>query len=62
MPLYAHRKFLAEKNFVLSDHRSFRVLILLQTREWVGSLVKLLGYVERVVKEFYANLTNDVLD
>ncbi|XP_062113087.1 uncharacterized protein LOC133824237 [Humulus lupulus] len=62
MILYAHRKFLPERNFVLSDHRSFGVLILLQTREWVGSLVKLSGYVERVVKEFYANLTNDVLD
>ncbi|XP_062081184.1 uncharacterized protein LOC133785989 [Humulus lupulus] len=62
MMLYAHRKFLPERNFVLSDHRSFGVLILLQTREWVGSLVKLSGYVERVVKEFYANLTHDVLD
>lgn len=49
-------------NFVLSDHRSFGVLIILQTREWVGSLVKLSGYVERVVKEFYTNLTNDVVD
>lgn len=62
LPLYAHRKFMAEKNFVLSDYMSFGVLILLQTREWVGSLVKLSGYVERVVNEFYANLTNDVLD
>ena len=29
MHLYAHRIFLAEKNFVLSDHTSFGVLILL---------------------------------
>lgn len=38
------------------------MLILLQTREWVGSLVRLSGYVDRVVKEFYANLTHDVID
>ena len=62
MQLYANRKFLAEKNFVLGDHRSFGVLIILQTREWVGSVVKLSGYVDRVVKEFYANLTHDVID
>ena len=62
MPLYAHGKFLPKKNFVLSDHRSFGVLILLQTREWIGSLIKLSEYVECVVKEFYANLSHDFLD
>ncbi|XP_062117251.1 uncharacterized protein LOC133831093 [Humulus lupulus] len=62
MVLYAQRKFLIERNYVLSDHRPYGVLTMLQDRKWTGSLVKFTGFVDRIVKEFYANLTNEIID
>ncbi|XP_062114625.1 uncharacterized protein LOC133825736 [Humulus lupulus] len=38
MVLYAQRKFIIERNYVLSDHRPFGVLTMLQDRQWTGSL------------------------
>ncbi|XP_062086168.1 uncharacterized protein LOC133792276 [Humulus lupulus] len=34
MVLYAQRKFIIERNYVLSDHRPFGVLTMLQDRQW----------------------------
>ncbi|XP_062089607.1 uncharacterized protein LOC133796141 [Humulus lupulus] len=62
MVLYAQRKFIIERNYVLSDHRPFGVLTMLQDRQWTGSLVKFSGFVDRIVKEFYANLTNEIIE
>ncbi|XP_062080246.1 uncharacterized protein LOC133785002 [Humulus lupulus] len=62
MVLYAQRKFLIERNYVLSDHRPYGVLTMLQDRKWTGSLVKFTSFVDRIVKEFYANLTNEIID
>ncbi|XP_062106355.1 uncharacterized protein LOC133817768 [Humulus lupulus] len=60
--LYAQRKFIIERNYVLSDHRPYGVLTMLQDRQWTGSLVKFTGFVDRIVKEFYANLTNEIIE
>ncbi|XP_062114168.1 uncharacterized protein LOC133825207 [Humulus lupulus] len=62
MVLYAQRKFIIERNYVLSDHRPYGVLTMLQDRKWTGSLVKFTGFVDRIVKEFYANLTNENIE
>ncbi|XP_062075366.1 uncharacterized protein LOC133779419 [Humulus lupulus] len=62
MVLYAQRKFLIERNYVLSDHRPYGVLTMLQDRKWIGSLVKFTSFVDRIVKEFYANLTNEIVE
>ncbi|XP_062085408.1 uncharacterized protein LOC133791500 [Humulus lupulus] len=62
MVLYAQRKFIIERNYVLGDHRPFGVLTMLQDRQWTGSLVKFSGFVDRIVKEFYANLTNEIIE
>ncbi|XP_062113181.1 uncharacterized protein LOC133824320 [Humulus lupulus] len=62
MVLYAQRKFLIERNYVLSDHRPYGVLTVLQDRKWTGSLVKFTGFMDRIVKEFYANLTNEIIE
>ncbi|XP_062075633.1 uncharacterized protein LOC133779729 [Humulus lupulus] len=62
MVLYAQRKFIIERNYVLSDHRPYRVLTMLQDRKWTGSLVKFTGFVDRIVKEFYVNLTNEIIE
>ncbi|XP_062091214.1 uncharacterized protein LOC133797320 [Humulus lupulus] len=62
MVLYAQRKFIIERNYVLSDHRPYGVLTMLQDRKWTGSLVKFTGFVDRIVKEFYADLTNEIIE
>ncbi|XP_062118597.1 uncharacterized protein LOC133832245 [Humulus lupulus] len=62
MVLYAQRKFIIERNYVLSDHRPYGVLTMLQDKKWTGSLVKFTGFVDRIVKEFYANLTNEIIE
>ncbi|XP_062089638.1 uncharacterized protein LOC133796172 [Humulus lupulus] len=62
MVLYAQRKFIIERNYVLSDHRPYGVLTMLQDRNWTGSLVKFTGFVDRIVKEFYANLTHEIVE
>ncbi|XP_062113497.1 uncharacterized protein LOC133824584 [Humulus lupulus] len=62
MVLYAQRKFIIERNYVLSDHRPYGVLTMLQDRKWTGSLVKFTGFVDRIVKEFYAYLTNEIIE
>ncbi|XP_062086269.1 uncharacterized protein LOC133792384 [Humulus lupulus] len=62
MVLYAQRKFIVERNYVLSDHRPYSVLTMLQDKKWTGSLVKFTGFVDRIVKEFYANLTNEIIE
>ncbi|XP_062104339.1 uncharacterized protein LOC133815523 [Humulus lupulus] len=62
MVLYAQKKFMIERNYVLSDHRPYGVLTMLQDRKWTGSLVKFIGFVDRIVKEFYANLTNEIIE
>ncbi|XP_062119302.1 uncharacterized protein LOC133833060 [Humulus lupulus] len=62
MVLYAQRKFIIERNYVLSDHRPYGVLTMLQDRKWIGYLVKFTGFVDRIVKEFYANFTNEIIE
>ncbi|XP_062103310.1 uncharacterized protein LOC133814359 [Humulus lupulus] len=62
MALYAQMKFIIERNYVLSDHRPCGVLTMLQDRKWTGSLVNFTGFVDRIVKEFYANLTNEIIE
>ncbi|XP_062104360.1 uncharacterized protein LOC133815547 [Humulus lupulus] len=62
MVLNAQRKFIIERNYVLSDHRPYGLLTMLQDRKWTGSLVKFTGFVDRIVKEFYANLTNEIIE
>ncbi|XP_062118704.1 uncharacterized protein LOC133832369 [Humulus lupulus] len=58
----AKGKFIIERNYVLSDHRPYGVLTMLQDRKWTGSLVKFTGFMDRLVKEFYANLTNEIIE
>ncbi|XP_062080544.1 uncharacterized protein LOC133785313 [Humulus lupulus] len=62
MVLYAQRKFLIEKNYVLSDHRPYGVLTMLQDKKWTGSLVRFTGFMDRIAKEFYANITDEIID
>ncbi|XP_062119015.1 uncharacterized protein LOC133832723 [Humulus lupulus] len=62
MVLYAQRKFIIERYYFLSDHRPYGVLTMLQDRKWTGSFVKFTGFVDRIVKEFYANLTNEIIE
>ncbi|XP_062089566.1 uncharacterized protein LOC133796100 [Humulus lupulus] len=62
MVLYAQRKLIIERNYVLSDHRPYGVLTMLQDRKWTDSLVKFTGFADRIVKEFYANLTNEIIE
>ncbi|XP_062080079.1 uncharacterized protein LOC133784823 [Humulus lupulus] len=62
MVLYAQRKFLIEKNYVLSDHRPYGVLTMLQDRKWTCSLFKFTGFVDRIVKAFYANITDEIIE
>ncbi|XP_062089569.1 uncharacterized protein LOC133796102 [Humulus lupulus] len=62
MVLYAQRKFIIERNYVLSDHRPYGVLTMLQDKKWTGSLVKFTGFVDRIVKKFYDNLTNEIIE
>ncbi|XP_062114806.1 uncharacterized protein LOC133827174 [Humulus lupulus] len=62
MVLYTQRKFIIERNYVLSDHRPYGVLTMLQDRKWTGSLVIFTSFVDRIVKEFYANLTNEIIE
>ncbi|XP_062100219.1 uncharacterized protein LOC133806103 [Humulus lupulus] len=45
MVLYAQRKFIIERNYVLSDHRPYGVLTMLQDRKWTSSLVKFTVFV-----------------
>ncbi|XP_062089457.1 uncharacterized protein LOC133795990 [Humulus lupulus] len=59
---YANRKVICEKNFNLATHRVFGVIGILQEREWLDSLQGYSEYVDRVVKEFYANITDDFLN
>ncbi|XP_062103198.1 uncharacterized protein LOC133814222 [Humulus lupulus] len=62
MVLYGQRQFIIERNYVLRDHRPYGVLTMLQDRKWTGSLVKFTGFVDRIVNEFYANLTNEIIE
>ena len=40
----------------------FGVIGILQETEWLGTLQGFYGSIERIIKEFYANLTNNLLD
>ncbi|XP_062103720.1 uncharacterized protein LOC133814823 [Humulus lupulus] len=59
---YEHRHFISEHNFHFSPHRVFGVLLTLEERGWLRSLSGFEGYVPRVVKEFYANLNDELFD
>ena len=62
MKVYEGRNFIPEKNFDVVAHRPFGILPPLLQRQWLGSLDGVSGYVDRVVREFYANLTEECMD
>ena len=51
-----------ECNFDIASLRVLGVVGYLQERDWLGSLQGFIGTVEWMVKEFYANLIDDMLD
>ena len=59
---YANRKMVYERNFDIASYRVFGVVGLLQERDWLGSLQGFIGTVDQLVKEFYANITDDIFD
>ena len=62
MKLYEGRSIISEKNFDVLAHKHFGVIYLLLQREWMETLDGFTGYVDRIVREFYANITEDCLD
>ncbi|KAM6548123.1 hypothetical protein CsatB_019799 [Cannabis sativa] len=62
MKFYENRNFTVEKIFNVIAHKPFGVYNMLKERQWVDTLIGFDGYVDRIVKEFYANITNEFLD
>ncbi|KAM6544010.1 hypothetical protein CsatB_008457 [Cannabis sativa] len=62
MKFYENRNFTVEKNFNVIAHKPFGVYNMLKERQWVDTLIGFDGYVDRIVKEFYANITDEFLD
>ncbi|XP_060965590.1 uncharacterized protein LOC133034513 [Cannabis sativa] len=60
--IYATRKFESERNYDIHAHRVCGIVKFVQYHQWDNTLTNFEGYVESIVKEFYANLTNDLLD
>ncbi|KAM6542073.1 hypothetical protein CsatB_006520 [Cannabis sativa] len=59
MKFYENRNFTVEKSFNVIAHKPFGVYNMLKERQWVDTLIGLDGYVDRIVKEFYANITDE---
>ncbi|KAM6556601.1 hypothetical protein CsatB_003620 [Cannabis sativa] len=53
-----NRNFTVEKIFNVIAHKPFGVYNMLKERQWVDTLIGFDGYVDRIVKEFYANITD----
>ncbi|KAM6560012.1 hypothetical protein CsatA_029251 [Cannabis sativa] len=62
MKFYENRNFTVEKNFNVIAHKPFGVYNMLKERRWVDTLIGFDGYADRIVKEFYANITDEFLD
>ncbi|KAM6569415.1 hypothetical protein CsatB_017400 [Cannabis sativa] len=62
MKFYGNTNFTVEKNFNVIAHKTFGVYNMLKKRQWVDTLIGFDGYVDRIVKEFYANITDEFLD
>ena len=62
MKFYEGRNLIAEKFFDVLGHKQFGVIHLLLQRQWMETLESFTRYVDRVVKEFYANLTDEHQD
>ncbi|KAM6575175.1 hypothetical protein CsatA_023502 [Cannabis sativa] len=62
MKFYENRNFTVEKNFNVIAHKPFGVYNMLKERQWVDTLIGFDGYVDRIVKEFYANISDEFLD
>ncbi|XP_062118753.1 uncharacterized protein LOC133832425 [Humulus lupulus] len=61
MQFYEHHHFISERNFLFAPHRVFWVLFTLEERGLLRSLSGFDGFVPQVVKEFYANLNDELL-
>ena len=59
---YANRKMIYERYFDIASFRVFWVIEISQERDWLGSLQGFIGTIDQVVKEFYANITDDIFD
>ena len=53
---------IAENNFDIMGHKLFGVVHIFLQRQWMDTLERFTGYVDRVVKEFYDNVTDECLD
>lgn len=62
MKLYEGRNMIAEKNFNMLGHKQYGVIHPLLRLQWMDTLEGFSGYVDRIVKEFYANLTEKCVD
>ncbi|KAM6580080.1 hypothetical protein CsatA_003854 [Cannabis sativa] len=60
--LYANRKFESERNYDLHAHRVYGIVKFIQFHQWENTLTGFIGYIANIVKDFYANLTDDFLD
>ena len=58
--LYANREFIVERNMNLESFRILGVRKILVDNEWLKYVIEIEGYVPRVVKEFYANLSEHI--
>ncbi|KAM6547318.1 hypothetical protein CsatB_018994 [Cannabis sativa] len=67
MKFYENRNFIVEKNFNVIAYKLFGVYNMLKERQWMDTLIGFWYYsfdgcVDRIVKEFYANITDEFLD
>ncbi|KAM6548649.1 hypothetical protein CsatB_020325 [Cannabis sativa] len=60
--LYATRKFESERNYDLHAHRVYGIVKFIQFHQWENTLTGFIGFIANIIKEFYANLTDDFLD
>ncbi|KAM6541968.1 hypothetical protein CsatB_006415 [Cannabis sativa] len=60
--LYATRKFESERNYDLHAHRVYGIVKFIQFHQWEHTLTGFIGFIANIIKEFYANLTDDFLD
>ncbi|KAM6555740.1 hypothetical protein CsatB_002759 [Cannabis sativa] len=60
--LYATRKFECVRNYDLHAHRVYGIVKFIQFHQWENTLTGFNGFIANIVKDFYANLTDDFLD
>ncbi|XP_060968793.1 uncharacterized protein LOC133036272 [Cannabis sativa] len=60
--LYATQKFESERNYDLQAHMVYGIVKFIQFHQWENTLTGFNGYIANIVKDFYANLSDDFLD